>query len=122
MRLPTAAMLPSYASLRDYGNTSCSTTWYVLAYMETADNVKRGQTIMQIGMGGGMKAGVNVWRALRTARSTSAASQLAILAMTERSAGLMVSKVLPDALFVNWPPINACEGRLTALAIAAISL
>lgn len=27
MGLPPAAMLPSFASLRDYGNTSCSTTW-----------------------------------------------------------------------------------------------
>ena len=27
MNLPNAVMLPSFASLRDYGNTSCSTTW-----------------------------------------------------------------------------------------------
>lgn len=65
MRLPSPKMMPSFATLRDYGNTSCSTTWYVLGYMETADNIKRGQTIMQIGMGGGMKAGVNIWRALK---------------------------------------------------------
>jgi hypothetical protein len=55
MRLPSEKMLPSFATLRDYGNTSCSTTWYVLAYMETCTDVRQGQTIMQIGMGGGMK-------------------------------------------------------------------
>lgn len=65
MRLPVASVLPSFAALRDYGNTSCSTTWYVLAYLETCADVRRGQTVMQIGMGGGMKAGVNVWRANR---------------------------------------------------------
>lgn len=65
MRLPVDRMLPSFATLRDYGNTSCSTTWYVLAYMESVHGMKRNQTVMQIGMGGGMKAGVNVWRALR---------------------------------------------------------
>jgi hypothetical protein len=55
MRLPSEKMLPSFATLRDFGNTSCSTTWYVLAYMETCVGINRGQTIMQIGMGGGMK-------------------------------------------------------------------
>jgi hypothetical protein len=27
MALPAVKMLPSFAALRDYGNTSCSTTW-----------------------------------------------------------------------------------------------
>ncbi|KAF8069577.1 KCS2 [Scenedesmus sp. PABB004] len=103
MRLPASAMLPSFAALRDYGNTSCSTTWcaaappplplplhscgrrrggrgrdaacarrtraapgrYVMAYMESCGGVRKGARVMQVGMGGGMKAGVNVWRALR---------------------------------------------------------
>ncbi len=29
MRLPVERVLPSFATLRDYGNTSCSTTWCV---------------------------------------------------------------------------------------------
>jgi 3-ketoacyl-CoA synthase len=33
--------------------------------MESVGFIKRSQTVMQIGMGGGMKAGVNMWRALR---------------------------------------------------------
>ncbi|GBF90942.1 hypothetical protein Rsub_03797 [Raphidocelis subcapitata] len=69
MRLPTEKMLPSFATLRDYGNTSCSTTWYVLGYMETCQGIGRGETVMQIGMGGGMKAGINVWRALREVKN-----------------------------------------------------
>jgi hypothetical protein len=73
MRLPADRMLPSFATLRDYGNTSCSTTWYVMAYMESIEGIKRNQTIMQIGMGGGMKAGVNVWRALRDVKVTHTA-------------------------------------------------
>jgi hypothetical protein len=27
MRLPVDKMMPSFATLRDYANTSCSTTW-----------------------------------------------------------------------------------------------
>lgn len=30
---------------------------YVLSYMESLGCIKRNQTVMQIGMGGGMKAG-----------------------------------------------------------------
>jgi predicted naringenin-chalcone synthase len=48
LALPATKMLPSFAALRDYGNTSCSTTWYVMAYMESCDQVLRGQKIMQV--------------------------------------------------------------------------
>lgn len=65
LRLPTEAIMPSFATLCDYGNTSCSSTWYVMAYIESLVGVKRGQTIMQMGIGGGMKASVNVWRAVK---------------------------------------------------------
>ena len=49
MPLPASKVLPSFAALRDYGNTSCSTTWYVMAYMETVGAVAKGQQIMQVG-------------------------------------------------------------------------
>ncbi|GBG00657.1 hypothetical protein Rsub_13392 [Raphidocelis subcapitata] len=68
MGLPASAMLPSFAALREYGNTSCSTTWYVMAYLETLLGVAAGQRVLQVGLGGGMKAGANVWRALRDVR------------------------------------------------------
>ncbi len=45
---------------------SCSTTWYSLAYTETVNGgVHKGERILQLGVGGGMKVGINVWRALR---------------------------------------------------------
>jgi 3-ketoacyl-CoA synthase len=47
MNLPMEMMLPSFASLRDYGNTSSSTTWYSMAYLERFGMVKQGQRIMQ---------------------------------------------------------------------------
>eukprot|EP00877_Chromochloris_zofingiensis_P011287 jgi/Chrzof1/6411/Cz18g09190.t1_LCKAS6 len=65
LNLPVEAMLPSFSTLRDYGNTSCSTTWYSMACMESTGVVKAGHRIMQVGVGGGMKAGINIWRALR---------------------------------------------------------
>uniref|UniRef100_A0A383V531 FAE domain-containing protein n=1 Tax=Tetradesmus obliquus TaxID=3088 RepID=A0A383V531_TETOB len=57
--------LPSAAALRDYGNTSPSSTYYVLAYLESLVGVSKGQKLMQVSVGTGVKAGVNVWQALR---------------------------------------------------------
>jgi hypothetical protein len=65
MNLPVEAVLPSFASLRDMGNTSSSTTWYTMGYLESQDMVKKGHRIMQVGAGGGMKGGVNIWTALQ---------------------------------------------------------
>ena len=65
LQLPNECMLPSFAGLRDYGNTSCSTTWYSLAYIESQLGVRKGEKVLQLGVGGGMKAGSNVWRAVR---------------------------------------------------------
>jgi 3-ketoacyl-CoA synthase len=66
LHLSIPQVMPSFASLCHFGNTSCSTTWYVMAYIETIPGgVKRGEKVLQVGLGGGMKAGVNVWRALR---------------------------------------------------------
>jgi hypothetical protein len=49
MNLPDEAVIPSFASLRDMGNTSSSTTWYTIAYLESQHMVKKGQQIMQVG-------------------------------------------------------------------------
>jgi 3-ketoacyl-CoA synthase len=68
MGLPTSAMLPSFANLKDYGNTSSATTWYTAAYVESTTGVKKGEKVLQAGVGGGMKAGVVVWRAVRDVR------------------------------------------------------
>ena len=38
---------------------------YALGYVETCEHVKKGEVLMQLGVGGGIKAGCNVWRALR---------------------------------------------------------
>jgi 3-ketoacyl-CoA synthase len=65
MKLPPKEMIPSFAALRDYGNTSSSTTWYIMGYIESCRKVKKGDVTLQIGMGSGMKAGVAVWKAMR---------------------------------------------------------
>eukprot|EP00882_Tetradesmus_deserticola_P028622 GHRQ01031890.1.p1 GENE.GHRQ01031890.1~~GHRQ01031890.1.p1 ORF type:complete len:263 (+),score=145.86 GHRQ01031890.1:146-934(+) len=68
LRLPAEQMLPSFASLRDFGNTSSASTWYTWSYIESTESVVKGQTVLQVGVGGGMKSGVAYWRALRDVR------------------------------------------------------
>ncbi|EFJ47012.1 hypothetical protein VOLCADRAFT_61822 [Volvox carteri f. nagariensis] len=65
LNLPASCMIPSFAALREYGNTSSSTTWYALGYTEACEGVKKGERVLQLGVGGGMKGGCNVWLALR---------------------------------------------------------
>jgi 3-ketoacyl-CoA synthase len=65
LNLPSETLLPSFSALRDYGNLSASTTWYAMAYIESMGFVKKDQVIMQLGIGGGVEAGVAMWRAVR---------------------------------------------------------
>lgn len=73
LHLPSNKMIPSFATLREYGNTSCSTTWYAFGYSEQCEKIRKGQTIMQLGVGGGVKAGCNIWKALRDIKGDLAA-------------------------------------------------
>lgn len=71
MRLPSDVLLPSFATLRDIGNTSSSSTWYTFAYLESVSKgVKRGERLLQLGVGGGMKAAAAVWQCLRDSKES----------------------------------------------------
>jgi hypothetical protein len=48
LRLPADKMLPSFASLRDFGNTSSASTWYTWSYIEATMGVKKNETILQV--------------------------------------------------------------------------
>jgi 3-ketoacyl-CoA synthase len=49
--LPAEAMMPSFASLRDFGNTSSASTWYTWSYIESTTGVKRGERVLQVRRG-----------------------------------------------------------------------
>ncbi|KAG2493794.1 hypothetical protein HYH03_008014 [Edaphochlamys debaryana] len=65
LQLDEGRLGPSRAVLRDYGNVSSSSTWYALAQVETEGGVRARERVMQVGVGSGVKCGVNVWQALR---------------------------------------------------------
>jgi len=65
LKLTQEQVEPSRATLYRYGNTSSSSIWYELAFIELSKRINKGDKVMQIALGSGFKCNSAVWQRIR---------------------------------------------------------
>ncbi|KAL6010770.1 3-ketoacyl-CoA synthase 5 [Asimina triloba] len=69
LQLSAEQVEASKMTLYRFGNTSSSSPWYELGYIEAKGRMKKGDRVWQIALGSGFKCNSAVWRCNRTVKT-----------------------------------------------------